>query len=115
MLDKDTLGLFVDDGLQVGKFRKVNSEKLDVLKPFGNVEKVLEEDKARWELGGEGDGSKKEAPAGATKLYRQVQTGLNRTVQIDRMEPFSVIKPEKGSKGNLHVNQMSRRILMSQV
>ena len=57
VLDKDTLGLFVDDGLQVGRFRKVSSEKLDMLQPYGDVEAVLKEDEDIWKREGKWNGT----------------------------------------------------------
>ena len=93
VLDKDTLGLFVDDGLIVGRFRYVGRDKLDMLMPFGDVEAVLEEDKAIWEREGRPiRGEQKRAPAkGATNIQ-----GLNGLTQKENTDPSSLTTKENG-------------------
>ena len=93
VLDKDTLGLFVDDGLQVGQFRRVSSEKLDMLQPYGNVRDVLEEDKVMWKKGGEWDREKGGAAA-RSAADRNRQMGLNRKIQTEQTDPYSVTEKD---------------------
>ena len=46
MLGKDTLSLFVDDGLQVGRYRWIKVDKVEGMKRYGDIQAALEEDKA---------------------------------------------------------------------
>ena len=46
MLGKDTLSLFVDDGLQVGRYRWIKVDKVEGMRRYGDIQAALEEDKA---------------------------------------------------------------------
>ena len=46
VLGKDTLSLFVDDGLQVGRYRWIKVDKVEGMRRYGDIHAALEEDKA---------------------------------------------------------------------
>ena len=46
MLGKDTLSLFVDDGLQVGRYKWIKVDKVEGMRRYGDIQAALEEDKA---------------------------------------------------------------------
>ena len=43
---RDTLSLFVDDGLQVGRYRWIKVDKVEGMRRYGDIQAALEEDKA---------------------------------------------------------------------
>ena len=80
ILDKDCLALFVDDGLQIGRFRWIDGEKLKKMGKFGDIEKVLREDVDQWDKGqGPWEGATRDRLNTKRQRKTQVSTDRNGT------------------------------------
>ena len=74
VLGKDTLSLFVDDGLQVGRHRWIGEDKVKEMERYGDIYAALREDKAaclKEGLGATPSGANTGPVLGATRTHAQ--------------------------------------------
>jgi hypothetical protein len=84
VLGKDTLSLFVDDGLQVGRYRWIKVDKVEGMRRYGDVQAALEEDKAACLEEGLGPTFPDDAPPTGA----QSRTRAARSPNQDPMDPI---------------------------